>query len=740
MASSDHAGFSGIVELGDSGTTVITRTSRLARDLCRRVAIHRATRGRLVAPTPGFLSYDEWLRSLWNRGHAGARLLGVSAEQLLWEQIIDQDARSRGDSVPGLLDLPNLARLAGEAWQRIQDWGSPPEEGAGFTPETLAFRRWAATFRERLAEQGWITGAQLGCWAAIALEKGELEAPLELFFAGFERSWPRLERLIAALREAGTSVSGEIPDQAAAGADLPLVTVRVYPTRLEELRGVARELRGHLESRPASQLGVIAADLSGYRDVLERVLSEELHPASATLEGIDGPRRFDLAGAPALSDYPLVAHALDLLGLRPAANDFAVTSRVLLAPYPRPADGAEAPPVEGAGGVASGAEAEYEARARAETRLRRDNAGRVSLAQLAGALRECQGGAVAARFEALGRFREGERDSAAPSEWASGFARALRIMGWPGGRLSEGEGVAFSKWREIMGELAALELVTPRMTRPEALGRLRELAAATLVQAPSGGLTVQVMGVLDGAGLSFDRLWLVGFEDRAFPRPAAPNPLLPVAWQAGLGMPRASASAELEFAKRLWRRLLASAPELAVSYAKQGEREETLQPSPFLFDYASGGRGSVWLASEHGKPAVEGGEPGGGEPWYRVLAGPREGLLTARERERAPRAELTWGGTGLIKDQSECPFRALAARRLGVEALAEAQSAPTAADLGWLVHRALGAAWAELGDSRTLRRRADGAVGEVARRAAMAALEQRRGLVPESMGAVALDW
>jgi RecB family exonuclease len=61
------------------------------------------------------------------------------------------------------------------------------------------------------------------------------------------------------------------------------------------------------------------------------------------------------------------------------------------------------------------------------------------------------------------------------------------------------------------------------------------------------------------------------------------------------------------------------------------------------------------------------------------------------------------GGTGLLKDQADCPFRALAARRLRADALEEPAPGPAATDRGSLVHQTLEGLWEGLGNSEVLR-------------------------------------
>ena len=62
----------------------------------------------------------------------------------------------------------------------------------------------------------------------------------------------------------------------------------------------------------------------------------------------------------------------------------------------------------------------------------------------------------------------------------------------------------------------------------------------------------------------------MGLHDEALPAPANPNPFLPTSLQRQHRLPHSSAERELEFASTLMDRLLASAPDVVLSYPAIG--------------------------------------------------------------------------------------------------------------------------------------------------------------------------
>ncbi len=496
---------------------------------------------------------------------------------------------------------------------------------------------------------------------------------------------------------------------------------------------MARKVRSLLDDEPNCSIAIITPDLSSARSLYERVLAEELSPASALLDELDSPRRFDMAGAPALSDYALVARALDWLTLKPHGNAFSLVSRLLLSPYPRPAALLKGENPANDDDIKAW-QSEQEARARCEAALRNDNAWTVSFDYLVYRLKKAGAGTTAAGIKRLAELLKDD-EPASPVQWAERFSARLHSVSWPGGGLSATEGVAFARWRDVLAELTGMTTVAPSMTRAQALDRTRRLAGDSLAQAASSGLQVQVLGVLDAAGLEFDHAFLVGFDAGSFPASAAPQPLLPAHWQAETGQPRSSPEVELDFARRVWERLLGSAKNVHASCARQGDSDQPLQPCAMLV--------GPMLGELDDAPAVD------HETWYRPAdSSKRQEQLVPRAVDSTPAALVLSGGTNLLKDQSECPFRALASRRLHVEALETPAPGLAATDRGTLVHDLLEKTWDELGNSVTLRAKTDDQLRQLVENAADEMLAEQHalasaGLVPATrswMVGIALAW
>jgi probable DNA repair protein len=316
--------------------------------------------------------------------------------------------------------------------------------------------------------------------------------------------------------------------------------------------------------------------------------------------------------------------------------------------------------------------------------------------------------------------RRNTMGSRAPSAWAHDFTHALDIAGFPGERsLDSAEYQAVGKWHELLGELATLDRVTAKMSYRGACEWLEASAKATLFQPEGTDAPVQVLGVLESAGLEFDHLWVMGLTDEAWPLAEGAQALIPLRLQREAGIPQADPSSSLEFDRRITQGWLASAGEVVVSHAR-AESDRELFMSPLISHVAEA------AVEDLGLPARE------------SLHDAIRGAITLERIEDrfAPPIEQAAqpAGTSLFKDQSACPFRAFARHRLGARELEEPSPGLDARDRGTLMHAALAHVWRTLGDKAHLDALGGAAREALLAEAAHAAIADVRKRRPDAMG------
>ncbi len=681
------AGAETLIDAAIAGATVVTRTDRLARELRVRVTEARADKGKNVAQASEILTFGGWIESAWERGGPDALLLSGDAERLVWESVIKEDVPGlAGAGSAELFNLAGLADSAATAWERVCSFGTPAA-ALNTTAETQAFARWRAAFARRCSEGpaagGWKTRAELPGLVCGLLEAGSIERPDRLIFAGFDSLEPGIEAVAKAVEKRGGRVerlgvgggaddgdAGDAGQPSGAGQAAAPLCIR-YETQQQEILGTAERIIALLREQPKARVGIVAVDLSSYRPLLERYLGAALDPDSLLRSGTHARRVFDLAGAPALSDYGLVGTCLDVLSLDDKrANSFSRVSRILMSRYPR-------------AGERRSEEVSALARARVEARLRDKNRLRIGLSVL-----ERDADHVGAKVfaEAVAKLRAELNETPLatelpPNAWAQRFAFRLVVFGYGAAGLDADERVVFGRWRQALSDLHALETVCPLMTGYEALKRLRKICARRLVQGASGGWQVQAMGLLDTVGLEFDAMFVLGMNAASIPAAPRPHPLLPVQWQRDNGMPFASAEVELSLARTRWQALLTSAPSVTVSFAEQSASGEDHLASPLIADL---------VATDIEQPAGL---------WYLAAdEQARAGRVEPRVEEgQTASAQVRSGGTSVLRDYSNCHFHGAATARLRARPLDEPEPQPRAMMRGNLVHETLEAFWGWFG-------------------------------------------
>jgi ATP-dependent helicase/nuclease subunit B len=637
----------------EAGATLITASSHLARVLTREFHGMEKARGRSVWNRPDILPLEAfldrvWRERLWRDEGDASVLLNALQEQALWEQIIRESPAGAS-----LLQIPETARQAVRTWQLIAAYRVPVDGSFEASEDWSAFAAWSREFRRRCLAHGWMERAQLSDVLREKMAGPELPRPSIVYAAGFDDMTAQQTDFLGAL---GEWRAVERPNHS------PTVERWKLRDSTGEIRAAAAWARRLLEQEPKTQIGmVVVPDLTTIRSKIERIFRATFEPGSDSSER---EHAFHLSVGPPLADYPIVGAALLML-------DFAVGSMAL----PRAGMLLRSP-------FLAGAEVERSKRALLDAKLRKRSVwdvGVTGLRDAAGSCPELQH--LLRRVEK--RVQSWPKEQR-PSEWSRAIVDLLEAFGWPGERTpSSREYQTIEAWYELLSNLAALDLTTPSMNLWQIVERLHEMAENSRFQVEDEGAPVQVMGMLEAAGLHFDHLWIMGLHDEALPASANPNPFLPTALQRAHGLPHSSAERELEFATKLIGRLLISAPDVVLSYPET-DGDRALAPSALV----AGGR---WL---------EGYEET--NEWItRMRASAVFDEIPDGTAPELVHSDST-GGTSLFKDMAACPFRAFARHRLGARPLEDADLGLSYSDRGTSVHKALEYIWREIGSRARL--------------------------------------
>ena len=655
--------------------TVITANLRLARELQREYDHEQEAAGRAFWPTPGILPLSAWLSEMWKewlfsgQAETAARLLRPAEERAIWEYIIRSKTQNE------LLEVPKTAESALASWNLLCAWNLPLDAPDWKDQEdSETFLDWVEEFRHRCRRNGWLSGAELPAFVADLIERGDLPVLKQVEFAGFLEPVPDQQRLFDSLAERGTEVrQREFPDTAGKAVLLSLADAA------REIGAAAEWARGILESEPEAadpdfRIGVVVPDLDGRRSQVERIFGETLHPRTRARQDLDPRRLFNISlGLPA-SECPIIETALLLLGTDPRNIPIENAGRLLRSPF------------------LQGSDEELTGRALLDVELRSMGEPYVSLRDV---IRLARGGngtrqcpKLASQLATWMEQHQALQTSRMPSDWPPALSRFLQAVGWPGDRgIDSAEYQTLEVWRELLSELAGLDRVCGNISLGAAVGMLRRLGSARQFQPESEPAPVQILGLLEASGLRFDRLWIMGMHDNAWPAAPSPDPFLPFSLQRRFNLPRSSPDRELEFAGTLTDRLLSSAPTVIASYPRR-EGDSDLRLSPLLTALPEAVEADLGLSASVGYPELL----------------RRSSRMEIVQDHRAPpcRDVPFRAGTFLFKLQAACPFRAFAELRLAARAPDDPEPGLNALDRGQLVHGILERVWEQLRSHRAL--------------------------------------
>jgi probable DNA repair protein len=232
-----------------------------------------------------------------------------------------------------------------------------------------------------------------------------------------------------------------------------------------------------------------------------------------------------------------------------------------------------------------------------------------------------------------------------------------------------------------------LELLEWRTDFPGFVARLHRAAATQNFKPETLNAPVQIMNAAESEGSIFDALWIGSCSDDLWPESPGGSPLLPIALLkekgvALIGTPQAKARIS-----RITSRLLQSAPLVSLSLARRTDDEREQRWSPCFSEFPIADEAidmPPMLASRFDSAILE--------------------MICDSTAPALQSGEAVRGGTSLLQEQSNCPFRAFAIRRLLAKEVQGPNDALAPTERGKVVDLALQLIWDQLKDSEGLHR------------------------------------
>ena len=649
--------------LKDSAS-VVTANRRLARILSKEHGAQQIASGLSAWRSPDINAWQDWLIALIATAQDQKSLptrITPQQSQLLWERCLRKELAESVSSLAGLV------RMSRDTWQRLADWQISITDVArsAQNQDQRMFAVVAGRYLGILEREHWVDDAGLAGLALELVVRRRVDLRGKYTFAGFDRRRPILDAISNSLRDAGCTVC--IPPVRKSAVT---ISMHQFENTQAELRAAGAWARGIRAESPGARIAIISDSLEQDAEQVSRLVREGFTPGWQY-----GHRSlFDAVNVSygrKVSDYPAIAIAL--LMLRWLVRDLSASEVSLLLRSPL---------------IAA---SDLAARSRLELQLRNlpDRAWKPSM--ITAALRRrndnTDGNNWFAAVASLTLRRKDMAIKASPAEWAVYIDETLKELAWPGaGTLDSAAFQLINRWRELLNELARLDLVSPGMTFGVALSRLEILAGESIFQPESTDAAVHLMGPLEASGAQFDAVWITGLSAANWPPAGAAAVLISRRLQQQHSMPDAIPKDTLQYAESVLRHLLTSAEQVVCSYTimvddAEQTRSELLTPYATTLDTAAADPG--WHAT-------------------RLIAAGKSATIA----DKVPAVdvnEVFHGGAGTVQRQRDEPFSAFVLDRLGANII-DAQAVGIPALLrGTIIHSALHKLYIDLPSSDAIR-------------------------------------
>ncbi len=581
-----------------------------------------------------------------------------------------------GCAPQSLADAHNWYQEVARAWHLSHHYALHEDQPAHLeTSNSLIFHEWANAFRALAEEQHYLTEAELPHLLSEAIEESCWQPDKPLLLWGFSQAHPLTPieaGLVKQLEMRGIASEWPAPEPVQ-NTKTPRLVECEQPE--DELRTIALWVRERLEAAQAPvSIGIAFPGLGPRRGQVERQLLNTLYPQGEVAP--DEPRVFDIAGGLPLTSLSVCQSALLLLNFLYRYVEIDELERLLESPFLRlsPAFSAHPDP---------NPELIEALRRRLPTRIRAQDVEAASRGILSDAMR---------------RHASARHKHRSLTAWLSEFQQALDAAEWP--HSADMDSLVYQQAAQLgvlFTEIGLTSAHLGRLSASEAVRELERAAGERYHEVQRSGAPVRVLELDELTPLRFTHLWVAGMRHAAWPATSSPNPFLSRQSQRQVGVPDVTPESRLSRARFVTESLGSVAQELVFSYAQlEDDRQQgasALLPKALVTEarhFVAPARQSLLDLSHP----------------YLASRPVRSETYVDDCAARCEPSECH-GNSELVRNQSNCPFRAFAVHRLHVGRQETPSEVPDARALGESAHRALEIAYEALPTQASLREHPD---------------------------------
>src|SRR5262245_38845052 len=242
----------------DERTAFVVPSPIAARQWEALLGAEHVAAGHTAWVTPPVIGLSAWSEALWNSSaEPRAVLLTAGQSTALWERVI-----AESEQAGELLGARGAAAWAADAWTLLCHWGIDPSgERAGPSQRDFgAFLGWCRRYRAVLEQNDWVDHAVI----ARDLATVEWRTPERVIFADLDEPSPCQRELLVELARRGCRVER----RGSSGVSAKRRALELADSA-DELRTAIGWAAARLESRPASRVAIVVADLADRRIEIE---------------------------------------------------------------------------------------------------------------------------------------------------------------------------------------------------------------------------------------------------------------------------------------------------------------------------------------------------------------------------------------------------------------------------------------------------------------------------------------
>lgn len=607
--------------------------------------------------TPRVFSIDNWINELWKElqdqnfsNISDNIVLDDHQIRFYWERAI-----KISDSGHDLKYASNAARTH----KLLQKWLLTTDDIIDDSPSLRIFRKWQNTYKQLLKKNKSITPEDRINKIIDAYGVGNLAKESQINTYGFQSIPPLFEQFLNASSTSLHSVQSQSTNK-----NMKKIQVNDGD---EELRAATTWATSQLLLQPNQRIGIIVPDLNHSIERVARIMDDSLHDQNHTAV-------VNISAGISLRKAPIVSTAIDLIQCLTSKSSLSEWLHILYSPHCL----FDQLPLQ----MLVNCELELRSSRKSEFNLNdfcfaliptdMDHESRTLLTPLI-RLRDLR--------------REIFPSKQTFTEWAQLFMSTLADLGWPGKRsLDTLEYQQKESWQHLLSKFSSLDSLNTEIGIANAIRQLKQIANDSIFHPKTEEAPIQILGMLEGAGIKFDQLWVTNLDSHHFPPQSKMDSILPVNFQRQHFMPHSNPDRELFLAKQLLSDFTNNAETLVLSHPTMSG-DEKLFSSPLITAVYSSSLSELC---------------GDMQPIPRRINNCDQTYLFEDSAPPLSGQETVKIGTLMFKNQSACPFNAFAIHRLKSESLQELTMGLSALERGSILHEVMFKLWKKWGNSNEL--------------------------------------